>query len=170
MRRFFSVVASPPPRALSSAAAISLEDRFCARTYSPLPFVVSSAAGCLTYDPEGVCRIDFLAAFSAVNQGHCHPRILAALREQASRLTLISRAFHSDRLGPFAELLCGTMGYERMLPANSGVEGWEVAVTEGEPEGVKSPVLVPVTAGDLELEGDTVFVLEARGDTEEEGV
>jgi len=122
------LLSSAAPPLVGSAAAIALEDRYCARTYSPLPFVVSRAVGCLTYDPEGVSRIDFLAAFSAVNQGHCHPRILAALREQASRLTLISRAFHSDRLGPFAELLCGTMGYDRMLPANSGVEGWEVAV------------------------------------------
>ena len=73
-------------------------------------------------------RLDFLAAFSAVNQGHCHPRILAALAEQARRVTLVSRAFHGTTLGPFAELLCATFGYDRMVPANSGVEAWEVAL------------------------------------------
>lgn len=76
----------------------------------------------MTWDPEGTPRLDFLAAFSAVNQGHCHPRLVAALQEQAGQLTLISRAFHSDRLGPYAKLLCETFGYQRMLPANSGVE------------------------------------------------
>ena len=112
----------------ASAAAIASEDRFCARTYAPLPFVISRAAGCMTWSPEGVRRLDFLAAFSAVNQGHCHPRILAALAAQASQVTLVSRAFHGTTLGPFAKLLCETFGYDRMVPANSGVEAWEVAL------------------------------------------
>lgn len=82
----------------------------------------------MTYSPEGIARLDFLAAFSAVNQGHCHPALLAALSEQASRLTLISRAFHGDGLGAYARELCGAFGYERMVPGNSGVEAWEIAL------------------------------------------
>ena len=126
--------AAPLPRlaargaSSSSAAAIASEDAHCARTYSPLPFVIERASGCDTWSPEGVRRLDFLAAFSAVNQGHCHPRILAALTEQAQRVTLVSRAFHGTTLGPFARLLCETFGYDRMVPANSGVEAWEVAL------------------------------------------
>lgn len=111
-----------------SAAAMASEDAHCARTYSPLPFVIARARGCMTWSPEGTQRLDFLAAFSAVNQGHCHPRILAALSEQASKVTLVSRAFHNTTLGPFAKLLCETFGYDRMVPANSGVEAWEVAL------------------------------------------
>jgi len=104
------------------------EDAHGARTYSLLPFVIERAAGVDTWSPEGVRRLDFLAAFSAVNQGHCHPRILAALTEQAQKVTLVSRAFHGTTLGPFARLLCETFGYDRMVPANSGVEAWEVAL------------------------------------------
>jgi ornithine--oxo-acid transaminase len=107
---------------------MALEDRYCARTYSPLPFVISRASGADTWSPEGTRRLDFLAAFSAVNQGHCHPRVLAAMNEQASKVTLVSRAFHGVTLGPFAKLLCETFGFDRMVPANSGVEAWEVAL------------------------------------------
>ena len=120
--------AAAPRRAQSSAEAMSQEDRWCARTYAPLPFVVSRARGCMTWSPEGTPRLDFLAAFSAVNQGHCHPALVSALAEQAGRLTLISRAFHGDNLGSFAGELCAAFGYERMLPANSGVEAWEAAL------------------------------------------
>ena len=101
------------PRASTSAEAIALESRYCARTYAPLPFVVARAKGCMTWSPEGVPRLDFLAAFSAVNQGHCHPRLLAALTEQASRLTLVSRAFHGDGLGAFARDLTAAFGQRR---------------------------------------------------------
>ena len=104
------------PRASTSAEAIALEDRYCARTYAPLPFVVARAKGCMTWSPEGVPRLDFLAAFSAVNQGHCHPRLLAALTEQASRLTLVSRAFHGDVLGAFARDLTAAARWERGRP------------------------------------------------------
>lgn len=106
----------------TSSSAISTEDLFCARTYSPLPFVIERARGVDTWSPEGVHRLDFLAAFSAVNQGHCHPRILEALAAQASKVTLVSRAFHGTTLGPFARNLCEAFGYDRMVPANSGVE------------------------------------------------
>lgn len=113
---------------LSSSESTVLEDRYCARTYSPLPFVISRALGCDTWSPEGTRRLDFLAAFSALNQGHCHPRVLAAMNAQASQVTLVSRAFHGTTLGPFAKLLCETYGYDRMVPTNSGVEAWEVAL------------------------------------------
>jgi ornithine--oxo-acid transaminase len=115
-------------RAPSSATAMASEDRFCARTYAPLPFVIARARGCTTWSPEGVPRLDFLAAFSAVNQGHCHPRLLRAMSRQAARVTLVSRAFHGDGLGEFARELTSAFAYERMLPANSGVEAWEAAM------------------------------------------
>lgn len=90
--------------------------------------VVSRAEGCLVWDPEGREYLDFLAAYSAVNQGHRHPKIIEALIDQASRLTICSRAFYSDRLGPFEKLVCETFGYEMMLPMNSGAEAVETAL------------------------------------------
>ena len=80
------------------------------------------------YDVDGRAYLDFLSAYSAVNQGHCHPRILSALRDQAEQLTLTSRAFHNDQLGPYEKFMCETLGFDRLLPMNTGVEGGETAV------------------------------------------
>lgn len=107
---------------------IEQEDRFSAHNYHPLPKVLSKGSGSRVWDCDGKSYIDFLSAYSAVNQGHCHPRILGALREQSEVLTLTSRAFHNDKFGPFAEYITNLFGYDKVLPMNSGVEACETAV------------------------------------------
>lgn len=107
---------------------IDLEDRFGAHNYHSLPVVLTRGEGVFLWDVEGRRYFDFLSAYSAVNQGHCHPRIVKALIEQASRLTLTSRAFHNDGLGPFEKHVTGLFGYSRALPMNSGVEAVETAL------------------------------------------
>jgi len=112
----------------NSSAAITLEDQFGAKNYHPLPVVLSKGDGVFLYDVEGRKYYDFLSAYSAVNQGHCHPKILQALNDQAANLTLTSRAFHNDVLGPYEKYITNYFGYDRVLPMNTGVEGGETAV------------------------------------------
>jgi len=107
---------------------IALEDDFGARNYQPLDVVLTRGEGVWVWDVEGNRYLDCLAAYSAVNQGHCHPRIVAALREQAERLTLTSRAFRNDQLGPFYEAVASLTGYPRVLPMNTGAEAVETAI------------------------------------------
>ncbi|MGE3164558.1 MAG: ornithine--oxo-acid transaminase [Planctomycetota bacterium] len=114
--------------ATSSQAAMDLEDRYGAHNYHPIPVVISRGEGVYVWDVEGKRYLDFLSAYSAVNQGHCHPRIVRALTEQAHRLTLTSRAFYNDVLGPFTRFITEFFGYDRVLPMNTGVEGGETAV------------------------------------------
>jgi ornithine--oxo-acid transaminase len=113
---------------LSSQELIQLEDSYGARNYHPLPVVLSRGEGVFVWDVEGKKYYDFLSAYSAVNQGHCHPRILKALFDQASRLTLTSRAFYNDRLGLYQQYITSYFGYDRVLAMNTGVEGGETAV------------------------------------------
>lgn len=113
---------------ISSKEAIELEDQYGAHNYHPLPVVLSRGEGVFLWDPEGKRYFDFLAAYSAVNQGHCHPKILAALTEQAKTLTLTSRAFYNDQLGPYAKFITSYFGYQKLLPMNTGVEGGETAL------------------------------------------
>jgi len=115
-------------QALGSAEIIELENKYNAHNYHPLPVVIERGRGVYVWDMEGKRYYDFLSAYSAVNQGHCHPRLIAALTEQAQKLTLISRAFHSNLLGQFAEFMCNYFGYERVLPMNTGVEAVETAL------------------------------------------
>lgn len=117
-----------PHHAIPSAEAIALEDQYGAHNYHPIPVVLSRGEGVFLWDPEGKRYYDFLAAYSAVNQGHCHPKILKALEEQAKVLTLTSRAFYNDQLGPYARYITSYFGYERVLPMNTGVEGGETAI------------------------------------------
>lgn len=107
---------------------IELEERYNAHNYHPLPVVLEKGEGVYVWDVDGKRYFDCLSAYSAVNQGHCHPRIIAALTAQASRLTLTSRAFHNDRLGEYAEFICKYFGYDKVLPMNTGVEGGETAI------------------------------------------
>ena len=107
---------------------IDLETRYNAHNYHPLPVVLEKGEGVYVWDVDGKRYFDCLSAYSAVNQGHCHPRIIAALTAQASRLTLTSRAFHNDRLGEYAEFICKYFGYDKVLPMNTGVEGGETAI------------------------------------------
>ncbi|HEY4592722.1 MAG TPA: aminotransferase class III-fold pyridoxal phosphate-dependent enzyme, partial [Thermoanaerobaculia bacterium] len=109
----------------ASADLIALEERYGAHNYHPLDVVVSRAEGVWVWDVEGRKYLDFLAAYSAVNQGHCHPAILKAMIEQAHRVTLTSRAFRSDQLGPFYQQICDLSGFQRFLPMNTGAEAVE---------------------------------------------
>jgi ornithine--oxo-acid transaminase len=112
----------------SSAEAIALEEEYGAFNYHPLPVVLSEGRGVFVWDIEGRQYYDFLSAYSAVNQGHCHPHIIQALKDQADRLTLTSRAFHNDVLGVFEKYITDYFAYDRVLPMNTGVEGGETAV------------------------------------------
>ena len=112
----------------SSVEAIELENRYGAQNYKPLPAVLSRGSGVYLWDVEGKRYYDFLSAYSAVNQGHCHPDIISALVQQAGRLTLTSRAFYNDVLGSYEHYITRYFGYDRVLPMNTGVEGGETAV------------------------------------------
>lgn len=114
--------------AASSAAAIETENRCAAHNYHPLPIVFARAEACHVWDPEGKRYIDFLSAYSAVNQGHCHPELVKALCEQAARLTLSSRAFHNDVFPKWAEKVKDVFGYDMVLPMNTGAEAVETAI------------------------------------------
>ncbi|NUQ22804.1 MAG: ornithine--oxo-acid transaminase [Saprospiraceae bacterium] len=113
---------------MSSQDLMHLEDRYGAHNYHPIPVVLSRGKGVHVWDVEGKQYYDFLSAYSAVNQGHCHPRIINALVEQAQKLTLTSRAFYNDRLGRFEKYITSYFGYDRVLPMNTGVEGGETAM------------------------------------------
>jgi ornithine--oxo-acid transaminase len=103
-------------------------DRWSAHNYHPLPVVLERGEGCWVWDVEGKKYLDMLSAYSAVNQGHRHPKIIGALEAQAARLTLTSRAFHNDQMGPFLHELCEATGFERALPMNTGAEAVETAI------------------------------------------
>jgi ornithine--oxo-acid transaminase len=111
-----------------SASYISLEERFGAHNYHPLPVVLERGEGVHVWDVDGKKYFDFLSAYSAVNQGHCHPKITNALINQAKTLTLTSRAFHNNLLGPFEEFLNTTFGFDKFLPMNTGAEAVETAI------------------------------------------
>ena len=114
-------------KASSSSEAISLENNYGAHNYHPLPVVLNKGDGVFVWDIEGNKYYDFLSAYSAVNQGHCHPKIIQALQNQAEVLTLTSRAFHNNVLGPYEEYITKLFGYDKILPMNTGVEGGETA-------------------------------------------
>ena len=103
-------------------------DRYGAHNYHPLPVVIERGEGVWVWDVEGNRHLDMLSAYSALNQGHCHPVIIAAARAQLDRLTLTSRAFHNDKMGPFLKKLCEVTGFERALPMNTGAEAVETAI------------------------------------------
>ena len=113
---------------LTSQQAIDLENKHGAHNYHPLPVVLSKGEGIYVWDVEGKKYYDFLSSYSAVNQGHCHPKIIKALTDQASLLTLTSRAFHNDVLGKYEEYVTNLFGYDKVLPMNTGVEGGETAL------------------------------------------
>jgi ornithine--oxo-acid transaminase len=112
----------------SSQQAIQLEEKYGAHNYHPLPVVLSKGEGVFLWDVEGKRYFDFLSAYSAVNQGHCHPRIVQALIDQARDLTLTSRAFYNDKLGVAEKYICETFGYQKALFMNSGAEANETAI------------------------------------------
>ncbi len=135
---------------MNSAEYIALEEEYGAHNYHPLDVVITRGEGVWVWDVEGRKYMDFLAAYSAVNQGHCHPRIVRALIEQSQRVALTSRAFRNDQLGPFYREICELTGYQRFLPMNTGAEAVETAIkaarkwaykVKGVPEG-RAEILV----------------------------
>ena len=113
---------------ISSQQAINLEEKYGAHNYHPLPVVLSKGEGVFVWDVEGKRYYDFLSAYSAVNQGHCHPKIISALVNQASKLTLTSRAFYNESLGMYEKYVTEFFGYEKVLPMNTGAEAVETAI------------------------------------------
>ncbi|KAI4368084.1 hypothetical protein MLD38_016686 [Melastoma candidum] len=126
--RSFGALAQKKNATPSSQELIDLEYERSAHNYHPVPIVFSQANGTTVWDPEGNKYLDFLAAYSAVNQGHCHPKIMKSLQEQAKKLTLSSRAFYNDKFPMFAERLTSILGYDMVLPMNTGAEGVETAL------------------------------------------
>jgi ornithine--oxo-acid transaminase len=135
---------------MNSADYIALEEQYGAHNYHPLDVVITRGEGVWVWDVEGRKYMDFLAAYSAVNQGHCHPRIVRALIEQSQKVALTSRAFRNDQLGPFYREICRLSGYQRFLPMNTGAEAVETAIkaarkwaykVKGVPEG-RAEILV----------------------------
>ena len=113
---------------MTSKIAMDLEDKYGAHNYHPLPVVLSRGEGVYVWDVEGKKYFDFLSAYSAVNQGHCHPRIIQTLMEQAKTLTLTSRAFYNDALGTYEKFVTEYFGYDKVLPMNTGAEAVETAL------------------------------------------
>jgi ornithine--oxo-acid transaminase len=107
---------------------LELEEQYGAHNYHPLPVVLTRGEGVYVWDVEGKRYYDFLSGYSAINQGHCHPTIVKAFIEQSQKLTLTSRAFHSDLLGDYAKFITGYFGYDKVLPMNTGVEAVETAI------------------------------------------
>ncbi|XP_019626521.1 PREDICTED: ornithine aminotransferase, mitochondrial-like [Branchiostoma belcheri] len=119
--------AAEPQYGPKSEEVFKREERYGAHNYHPLPVALSKAKGVFVWDVEGKRYYDFLSAYSAVNQGHCHPKIIQALKDQADKLTLTSRAFYNDALGEYEEFVTKLFGYDKVLPMNTGVEGGETA-------------------------------------------
>jgi ornithine--oxo-acid transaminase len=112
----------------TSLSFIELENQFSAHNYHPLPVVLSRGQGVYVWDVDGKKYYDFLSGYSALNQGHCHPKIISAMIQQAQRLTLTSRAFHNDQFAEYARFITGYFGYDKVLPMNTGVEAVETSI------------------------------------------
>jgi ornithine--oxo-acid transaminase len=113
---------------LASQQAMDLENKYGAHNYHPLPVVLSRGEGVYVWDVEGKKYYDFLSAYSAVNQGHCHPKIVNAMVNQAQTLSLTSRAFYNDVLGKYEKFACEYFGFDKLLPMNTGAEAVETAL------------------------------------------
>ena len=107
---------------------LELEEKYGSHNYHPIPVVLSKGQGVFVWDVDGKKYYDFLSGYSAVNQGHCHPKIVQAFIEQSQKLTLTSRAFHSDQLGEYAKFITNYFGYDKVLPMNTGVEAVETGI------------------------------------------
>jgi ornithine--oxo-acid transaminase len=153
---------------ISSTQAMELENKYGAHNYHPLPIVIAKGDGAKVWDPEGNEYFDFLSAYSAVNQGHCHPKIIDALIEQAKTLTLTSRAFYSNNLGDYEKFITEFFGFDMVLPMNSGAEAVETAIKLSrkwgyEKKGIENGKAVIVFA-DGNFHGRTVTIISASVD------
>jgi len=164
-------MASPfQTHAASTSSAIKAEHEYAAHNYHPLPVVISSGQGCRVTDPEGRKYLDFLSAYSAVNQGHSHPVIINALITQAQRLCLSSRAFHNDVLPQYAKFVTEFFGYDMVLPMNTGAEAVETAIKIARKWGYKSKKIPQNKAIIFGVEGNfhgrTLGAISLSGDPE----
>lgn len=153
----------------SSQEAIDLEEKYGAHNYHPLPVVLNRGEGVFLWDVEGKRYYDFLSAYSAVNQGHCHPQIINALIEQAKELTLTSRAFYNDKLGVAEKYVCETFGYDKALFMNSGAEANETAIKLARKwgytkKGIEDNKAV-IVAAKKNFHGRTTSIISASTDT-----
>ncbi|KAK9487475.1 pyridoxal phosphate-dependent transferase [Lipomyces starkeyi] len=156
--------------AISSRVAMEYEEEYSAHNYHPLPVVFSSAKGAHVYDPEGNDYLDFLSAYSAVNQGHCHPKIIKALIDQAQKLTLSSRAFSNDVFPKFAKYITEYFGYDMVLPMNTGAEAVETGLKLARKwgylkKGIPESQAIVLTAAD-NFHGRTLGVISMSTDPE----
>jgi ornithine--oxo-acid transaminase len=154
--------------ARQSDALLALEQAHCARNYHPLPVVIASGEGSWVQDVDGRRYFDALSAYSALNFGHRHPRLIAAAMNQLERLTLTSRAFHNDQLGPFCQELAGFCGKELVLPMNTGAEGVETAIKVARKWGYerngKSPDRARIVVCDQNFHGRTTTIVSFSSD------
>jgi ornithine--oxo-acid transaminase len=157
----------------SSKEIIALEDKYGAHNYHPLPVVLSKGEGVFVWDVEGKQYYDFLSAYSAVNQGHCHPRIVNALIEQAKTLTLTSRAFYNDKLGIAEKYICETFGYDKALFMNSGAEANETAIKLARKWGYTKKGIAEnqavIVAASRNFHGRTTTIISASTDPDSRG-
>lgn len=154
----------------SSAEYIALEDKYGAHNYHPLPVVLSKGEGVFVWDVEGKKYYDFLSSYSAVNQGHCHPKIVNALKEQADVLTLTSRAFYNDTLGEYEKYITNYFGFDKVLPMNTGAEAVETALKLCRKWSYQKKGLAPETAKiivcDGNFHGRTTTIISFSNDTD----
>ena len=152
---------------------MALEDKYGAHNYHPLPVVLDSGLGVFVWDLEGKRYYDFLSAYSAVNQGHCHPRLVKAMQEQAGKMTLTSRAFYNSLLGDYARIVCETFGFDRMLPMNTGAEAVETAIKMARKWGYQKKGIAKDQAKVIVCEGNfhgrTISIISASVDQEARG-
>lgn len=152
---------------------MELEDRYGAHNYHPLPVVLNSGKGVFVWDVEGKRYYDLLSAYSAVNQGHCHPRLVRAMQDQAEKLTLTSRAFYNSLLGEYARFVCEFFGYERMLPMNTGAEAVETAMKLARKWGYQKKGIAKDQAKIIVCEGNfhgrTISIISASSDPDSYG-
>ena len=162
-----------PTPTTHAEALMQLEDQYGAHNYHPLPVVLSRGRGVHLWDVAGRRYFDFLSAYSAVNQGHCHPRIIGALTEQAQQLTLTSRAFFNDRLGPAEKQLCELFGYDKALLMNSGAEAVETAIKLARKWGYQEKGIAPnqarVVVAEHNFHGRTTGIISFSTDPDSTG-
>ncbi len=156
--------------ATKTSRAIALEEKYGAHNYHPLPVVLERGEGVHVWDVEGKRYYDFLSAYSAVNQGHCHPRLVKVMQEQAATLTLTSRAFYSSLLGEYEKFVCETFGYDKMLPMNTGAEAVETAMKMARKWGYEKKGIAKGMARIVVCEGNfhgrTITIISASNDEE----
>lgn len=164
---------APTPLLTHAEHLMQLEDQYGAHNYHPLPVVLARGQGVHLWDVEGKRYLDFLSAYSAVNQGHCHPRIIEALTEQAQRLTLTSRAFFNDRLGAAEQQLCELFGYDKALLMNSGAEAVETALKLARKWGYQEKGIAPnqalIVVAEHNFHGRTTGIISFSTDGESTG-